>query len=116
MTTILAIAGSARVRSYNQMLLRAAAGLAPPGTTVEAASIKDIPLYDGDGEAGAGVPAIVHALKQRIAQAHGVLLVTPEYNSSVPGTFKNAIDWTSRPAADIPKVWGGKPVGMIGAT
>src|SRR5689334_10055531 len=101
MTTILAIAGSVRAKSYNQMLLRAAAAAVPAGTTVEHASIQGIPLYDGDAEAASGVPAVVEALKDRIARASGVLLVTPEYNNSIPGTFKNAIDWTSRPAADI---------------
>jgi chromate reductase len=116
MTTILAIAGSARAKSFNAMLLRAAAELAPAGTTIEPASIKDIPLYDGDLEASSGVPAVVQALKERIAQAAGVLLVTPEYNNSIPGTFKNAIDWTSRPPADIARVYGGKPIGVIGAT
>jgi len=116
MTTILAIAGSARAKSLNQMLLRAAAEAAPAGTTVEHASIKDIPLYDGDSEAASGVPAVVEALKDRIAKADGVLLVTPEYNNSIPGTFKNAIDWTTRPPADIARVYGGKPIGVIGAT
>jgi chromate reductase, NAD(P)H dehydrogenase (quinone) len=115
MVAILAIAGSLRDKSFNAMLLRAAAELAPAGTTVEAASIKDIPLYDGDVEA-AGIPPAVQALKDRIAAAPGVLLVTPEYNNSLPGVFKNAIDWTSRPPADIGRVYSGKPIGVIGAT
>jgi len=115
MTTILAIAGSLREKSFNAMLLRAAAELAPAGTSVEAASIKDIPLYDGDVEA-AGIPPAVQALKDRIAAASGVLLVTPEYNNSLPGVFKNAIDWTSRPPADLGRVYGGRPIGVIGAT
>jgi NAD(P)H-dependent FMN reductase len=115
MTAILAIAGSLREKSFNAMLLRAASELAPAGTTVEAASIKDIPLYDGDVEA-TGIPPAVQALKDRIAAASGVLLVTPEYNNSLPGVFKNAIDWTSRPPADIGRVYGGKPIGVIGAT
>jgi NAD(P)H-dependent FMN reductase len=116
MTTILAIAGSLRDRSFNAMLMRAAAELAPAGTTVETASIKDIPLYDGDQEAEAGIPPVVQALKDRIAAAAGVLLVTPEYNNSLPGAFKNAIDWTSRPPADLGRVYGGKSIGVIGAT
>jgi NAD(P)H-dependent FMN reductase len=116
MTTILAIAGSLRARSFNQMLLRAAAELAPAGTTVERASIQDIPLYDGDSEAASGIPPAVAALKDRIAAADGVLLVTPEYNNSIPGVFKNAIDWTSRPPADTARIYAGKPVGVIGAT
>jgi NAD(P)H-dependent FMN reductase len=116
MTTILAIAGSLRAKSFNLMLLHAAAELAPAGTTVEDASIKDIPLYDGDSEAASGLPAAVQALKDRIAKADGVLLVTPEYNNSLPGVFKNAIDWTSRPPADLARIYGGKPIGVIGAT
>jgi chromate reductase len=78
MTTILAIAGSVRARSFNAMLLRAAVELAPAGATIETGSIKDIPLYDGDLEAASGVPAVVQALKDRIAQADGLLLVSPE--------------------------------------
>jgi NAD(P)H-dependent FMN reductase len=116
MTTIVAIAGSVRARSFNRMLLHAAVELAPAGITIETASIEDIPLYNGDGEAASGIPVVVQGLKDRIAAADGLLLVTPEYNNSLPGVFKNAIDWTSRPAADIPRVYGGKPVGVIGAT
>src|ERR1043165_6726912 len=114
--TILAIAGSVRARSYNRMLLQAAIQVAPQGAAIETASIQDIPLYNGDVEETSGVPAVVQALKDRIAAASGVLLVTPEYNNSLPGVFKNAIDWTSRPGADIARVWGQRPVGVIGAT
>jgi chromate reductase len=116
MPTILAIAGSLRAKSYNLMLLHAAVELAPAGATVEPASIKDIPLYDGDLEAAHGSPAAVEALKDRIVRADGVLLVTPEYNNSLPGAFKNAIDWTSRPPSDTARVYRGKPIGVIGAT
>jgi NAD(P)H-dependent FMN reductase len=62
------------------------------------------------------VPPAVVALKAKVAAADALLLVTPEYNGSIPGVLKNAIDWLSRPAADIPRVFGGKPVGVIGAT
>ena len=116
MPTILAIAGSIRTGSFNQMLTRAVVAHAPAGLTIETASIQDIPLYDGDLEAASSLPAAVQALKDRIASAHGVLLITPEYNNSIPGTFKNAIDWTSRPSADIARIYGGKPIGVIGAT
>jgi NAD(P)H-dependent FMN reductase len=116
MTTILAIAGSVRTRSYNRMLLQAAIDVAPHEATIETASIMEIPLYNGDREETSGVPEVVQALKERIAQAQGVLLVTPEYNNSLPGVFKNAIDWTSRPSSDIARVYGGKPIGVIGAT
>jgi len=98
------------------MLLRALAGAAPSGTTVEIASIADVPLYNGDEEASRGVPASVQRLKNQLIAADGLLLVTPEYNNSLPGVFKNAIDWMSRPGSDIPKVFGGKPVAIAGAT
>jgi chromate reductase, NAD(P)H dehydrogenase (quinone) len=75
-----------------------------------------VPLYDADVEAAEGIPPAVERLKQAVIAADGLLLVTPEYNNSVPGVFKNAIDWMSRPPADIPPVFGDKPVGMIGAS
>lgn len=114
-STLIGIAGSLRRASFNAALLRAAAALAPDSLKVEIASIRDIPLYDGDVEEK-GLPAAVSELKDRIASSDGLLLATPEYNASIPGVLKNAIDWLTRPASDIPRVFGGKPVGLIGAT
>ena len=116
MPVILGLAGSLRRASFNAMLLRAAGELVPPGTTIDIASIHGIPLYDGDVEAAGGVPQAVAALKDRIAAADGLLIATPEYNNSIPGPLKNAIDWLSRPAADIPRVFAGRPVAIMGAT
>ncbi|HWM86467.1 MAG TPA: NADPH-dependent FMN reductase [Kofleriaceae bacterium] len=116
MATIIGISGSLRRGSFNTALLRAAVELAPPDLKVEIASIRGIPLYDADVEERDGVPAPVAELKDRIAAADGLLMVTPEYNNSIPGVFKNAIDWLSRPPRDIPRVFGDKPVGLIGAT
>jgi len=112
---IVGIAGSLRTGSWNAALLRAAALLAPPGCQIEIASIRGIPLYDGDVESK-GIPDVVAELKDRVAAANALLLVTPEYNQSVPGVFKNAIDWLSRPAKDIKRVFGDCPVGIMGAT
>jgi NAD(P)H-dependent FMN reductase len=116
MARIVGIAGSLRKGSFNAALLRAAAEFAPLGVELEIASIAGIPLYDGDLERESGLPEAVTALKERIAGADGLLLVTPEYNSSLPGVFKNAIDWLSRPAQDIARVFGEKPVALMGAT
>ena len=116
MTTIFGLSGSLRAASLNSALLRAAAGAMPAGATLEIGSIKGIPLYDGDVEASEGLPSTVVQLKERVVAADGLLLVTPEYNNSLPGVFKNAIDWLSRPDADIARVFGGRPVGVIGAS
>ncbi len=116
MTRILGISGSLRQASYNTALLRAAQGLMPKGAKLVEGSIADIPLYNGDDEAAAGIPPAVEALKDQIAEADGLLLFTPEYNNSIPGVFKNAMDWTSRPAKDMGRVFGSKPVAVLGAT
>jgi chromate reductase, NAD(P)H dehydrogenase (quinone) len=116
MPTIIGISGSLRRGSYNSMLLAAAAEVIGDAGTIEIASIRDFPLYDGDLEAEQGIPASVTALKDRIANADGLLLASPEYNHSVPGVLKNAIDWLTRPNADIRRVFGGLPVAVMGAT
>lgn len=116
MATIVGLSGSLRRGSLNTRLLRAAADMVPAGTTLDIASIEGIPLYNGDDEEQSGIPAAVQQLKDRIAAASGLLIVSPEYNNSLPGVLKNAIDWLSRPPADIPKVFRDRPVGIIGAT
>jgi NAD(P)H-dependent FMN reductase len=116
MAKILGISGSLRSGSLNSALLRAASTVLPAGATLEIGSIKGIPLYDGDVEAAQGVPEAAQRLKEQVAAADGVLLVSPEYNNSIPGVFKNAIDWLSRPPADIPRVFGGRKLAVIGAS
>ena len=116
MTLIIGLSGSLRKASYNTGLLRAAKELMPAGAELRIESVRGIPLYDGDEEAANGLPARVGELKEAIAAADGLFLVTPEYNNAMPGVFKNALDWLTRPASDVKRVFGGKPVGLIGAT
>ena len=116
MTTVLGLSGSLRAGSYNTALLRAAAVLVPADATLEIATLHGVPLYDGDAEARDGLPAAVQALKARIAASDGLLLATPEYNNGIPGVFKNGIDWLSRPASDIARVFRDRPVAVIGAS
>jgi NAD(P)H-dependent FMN reductase len=78
--------------------------------------LSGIPLYDGDTESATGIPQAVARLKEAIAAADGLLLVTPEYNNSIPGVAKNAIDWLSRPPADSARIFRGKPVALAGAS
>src|SRR5215475_13438442 len=115
MIKVLGISGSLRRGSYNSALLRAATRLMPEDASLEVASIRGIPLYDYDVEAQ-GLPAAVTQLKDAIVAADGVLLVTPEYNNGIPGVFKNAIDWLSRPSSDVKRVFGGRPFAVIGAS
>lgn len=116
MTRILGISGSLRAGSYNTALLRAAQSLAGADIEIESATLHGIPLYDGDLEEREGLPTAVSTMKERIVASDGVLLVTPEYNNGVPGVFKNAIDWLSRPGKDIPRVFGDRPFAVIGAS
>jgi chromate reductase len=116
MTRLIGISGSLRRASFNTALLRAASALLPDGASMELRTLHGIPLYDGDLEVSEGVPASAAALKEAVVAADGVLLVTPEYNNGIPGVFKNAIDWLSRPAADIPRVFGGKMFALMGAS
>ena len=116
MTKILAISGSLRKASFNSGLMRAAVLLDLPGVTVTGTTLHGIPLYDADVENTEGIPAPVAALKNAMMDTDGVLLVTPEYNNGIPGVFKNAIDWVSRPPADSAAVFSGRPVAIIGAS
>jgi chromate reductase, NAD(P)H dehydrogenase (quinone) len=116
MHTVLGLAGSLRAGSYNAALLRAAAEVAPSDLALEIGSIRGIPLYDGDVEKANGIPVEVVRLKESVVRCEALLLVTPEYNNSIPGVFKNAIDWLSRPPADIARVFGNRPVALMGAS
>lgn len=109
---IFGVAGSLRRQSFNAALLRAAAELAPEGMRIDIGDIRDIPPYDDDVRAEA-YPAEVEALVGAMQAADGLLFVTPEYNRSIPGVLKNAIDWASR-RPDHP--FDGKPIAIMGAS
>lgn len=115
MVNIVGVAGSLRRGSFNRALLRAATEFAPSRASVRTGSIEDFPLYNGDVEA-IGIPEAVTRLKEQIIAADALLLVSPEYNHGIPGVMKNAIDWLSRPPADIKKVFRNRPVAVMGAT
>ncbi len=109
---ILAFCGSLRKGSYNKMLLRAAVELAPDAVCLETFEISAFPLFNQDFEKDP--PSIVKEFKAKIKAADAVLIVTPEYNYSIPGVLKNAIDWASRPYGD--NAFEGKPVAMMSAS
>ena len=114
---ILALAGSLRAGSYNKKLLAVGIdALRAGGAEVDIVDLRALafPPYDGDIEANEGVPAEVHALRARIVAAQGLLIASPEYNHSIPGTFKNVIDWASRPPK--PYVFHDKVVALMGAS
>lgn len=116
MIKLVGISGSLRSGSFNSALLHAATTNLPDGVTLEKGSISGIPLYDGDLEAAKGIPPAVAALKDLVASADGVILFTPEYNNSIPGVFKNAIDWMSRPSSDSARVFKNRPFAIAGAS
>src|SRR5687768_4929835 len=109
---ILGIAGSLREASYNRGVLRAAKELAPEGSSIDIFELDGIPGFNQDEEQNP--PEKVAEFKQKIREADAILFVTPEYNYSVPGVLKNAIDWASRPYGD--SAWNGKPAAIMGAS
>ena len=111
---VLGISGSLRRDSFNSGLLRTAAELLPSGVELEVFDgLKAIPPYDADDDVD-GAPDAVRALREALAGADAVLIATPEYNASVPGVLKNALDWASRPHATNPL--RGKPAAVVGAS
>ena len=109
---ILGIVGSLRRESYNRSAMRAAAELVPPGARIEVFGLDGIPPFNEDVEQRP--PAEVVELKRRVRAADALLFATPEYNYSIPGVLKNAIDWASRPYGD--SAWAGKPAAIMGAS
>ena len=112
---ILAISGSLRQESHNTDLLRGAAAAAPDGVQIELyEGLKEIPPYDADDDVPGERPLAVERFKAALAEADGVLISTPEYNSSIPGALKNALDWASRPLVDSPV--RNKPVAVLSSS
>jgi chromate reductase len=109
---IAVVVGSLRRDSYNRRLADAVIRLAPAGFVFERLRIDDLPLYNQDDDANQAEP--VRRLKRQVSEAQGLLFVTPEYNRSVPGVLKNAIDHASRPYGQ--NAWKGKPAGLIGVS
>jgi len=109
---ILGIAGSLRRKSYNRAALRAAQQLVPEDAVLDVFELDGIPVFSEDDEQQP--PVKIVELKKRIREADAILFVTPEYNYSIPGGLKNAIDWASRPYGD--NAWNGKPVAVMGAS
>ena len=116
MARIIGISGSLRRGSFNTSLLEAARRFIPDDIEFEIASIREIPLYNADVETESGVPSPVTSLKEQLASANGLVIATPEYNHSIPGVAKNAIDWLSRPPRDVPRIFGDLPVALMGVT
>jgi chromate reductase len=109
---ILGIVGSLRTGSFNHLALKAAQELAPDGAVLDLIDLNGIPVFNQDDEMA--VPAAVREFKRRIMAANAILFATPEYNYSIPGALKNAIDWASRPYGD--SAWQGKPAAILGAS
>jgi chromate reductase len=110
-TTLLGLSGSLRKASLNRQLILEAARLFQPGQFIE--GDLNLPLYDGDLEDAEGIPTSVQALADQIAQADAIVISTPEYNQSLSGVLKNALDWVSRTQGSP---WKGKPVALMSAT
>lgn len=109
---IVGLCGSLRRQSWNRMAMRLAGESMPTSMALDVVEWRDVPVFDGDVFAQ-GLPAPAAALRERIRRADGVLIVSPEYNFSVPGGLKNVLDWTSR-GDDQP--WAGKPVAIVSAS
>lgn len=113
---IVGLSGSLRRLSFNTALLHAAQEVLPPDTSLEIVELHDIPLFNQDIEREQGFPPAVQRLRDQIAAADALLFVTPEYNHSIPGVLKNAIDWVSRAGPNKEAPFNEKPAAMMGAS
>lgn len=113
---LVGFAGSIRKASFNGALLKNCQSFLPEHCSLEIVSLASIPLYDGDAEESSGIPLFVQDLQQKIAHADGLIVVTPEYNASIPGVLKNTLDWLSRPPVSVNSIFQDKPLTVLGAT
>jgi len=113
---LIAISGSLRAASFNTRLVDLLVESAPQGVECEKATLKGIPLYDGDVEEEHGIPQAVESLRARIKGADGMIIATPEYNAGMPGVLKNALDWLTRPGSEMKPTFGHRPTALVGAT
>lgn len=113
---LIVISGSLRKQSFNTRLAHVIAEAAPERVEIRVATLHGIPLYDGDVEASDGIPEAVESLRRGIKDADGLVLVTPEYNAGMPGVFKNALDWLTRPPEELKPTFSGRPTALAGAT
>jgi len=113
---IIAISGSLRKHSYNTRLGRVLDHVSGSAIDFELADLHGIPLYNGDEEDAHGIPAAVSALRARIKNSDGMILITPEYNAGMPGVFKNALDWLTRPGEEMKPTFSKRPTALAGAT
>lgn len=114
-TKILGVAGSLRDGSYNRAVLRTAQEVAPDGVEMDTFHLAPIPMYNADVERDLGFPAAVRDFRERIREADGLLIVTPEYNHSIPGVLKNALEWASRSHEGDPSPLSDKPLAIMSA-
>jgi NAD(P)H-dependent FMN reductase len=113
---LIAISGSLRKDSLNTRLARLLSEVAANGVEVEVHGLHGIPLYNGDDEDANGIPPAVTTLREAIKAGDGLILVTPEYNAGMPGVFKNALDWLTRPGSEMKPTFSKRPTAMAGAT
>jgi chromate reductase len=113
---IVAISGSLRADSFNQMLIHALDQSSQAGCTFSHISLRDIPVYNQDDEDEMGIPSLILEIQSQLMECDGLLIASPEYNHSIPGVLKNAFDWLTRPAEKIETVFRDLPVGVVGVT
>jgi len=111
-----ALSGSLRKQSFNTRLGRLLENVADDHVEVQVADLHGIPLYNGDEEDAHGIPSAVTELREKIKASDGLIIITPEYNASMPGVLKNGLDWLTRPGEEMKPTFGKRPTALAGAT